>query len=66
MSGPVPLRDLQQAGVRRVSLGSALYNRAMGDLRHALTDLAAGNLATATAGLPFRSLSDLVDAAVRD
>jgi 2-methylisocitrate lyase-like PEP mutase family enzyme len=44
-----PWPQLQQAGVQRVSMGSALYKRVMGDLRTAAGQLAAGDLAAATA-----------------
>jgi len=41
-SGPVPLQDLAAAGVRRVSLGGALYRHAMGALVGAARELRAG------------------------
>ena len=49
-SGAVSLADLAAAGVRRVSLGGALYRRAMGGLRDAAQALQSGDLAAATAG----------------
>lgn len=63
MSGPVPFRELQAAGVKRVSLGVALYARAMGDLRRAAQALAAGDLASASAGMSFGEITALVAAA---
>ncbi|HYZ32717.1 MAG TPA: isocitrate lyase/phosphoenolpyruvate mutase family protein [Crenalkalicoccus sp.] len=46
-SGPVPLAELSAAGVKRVSLGGALYMRAMAELVTAAEALAAGDLAAA-------------------
>jgi 2-methylisocitrate lyase-like PEP mutase family enzyme len=49
--GPgVALADLEAAGVRRVSLGGALYRRALGALRDAAADLKAGDIPRAVAG----------------
>jgi 2-methylisocitrate lyase-like PEP mutase family enzyme len=42
-SGPVPLETLSAAGVRRVSLGGALYRHAMGALVQAAEALRAGD-----------------------
>jgi 2-methylisocitrate lyase-like PEP mutase family enzyme len=62
-SGPVPWAELQKAGVRRVSLGSGLYSRVMGDLQSAAGQLAAGDLAAATAGgIGYGELTKLVSA----
>jgi len=62
-SGPVPWAELQQAGVKRVSLGSGLYSRVMGDLQSAAGQLAAGDLAAATAGgIGYGELTKLVSA----
>lgn len=63
MSGAVPFAALQAAGVKRVSLGVALYTRVMADLRAALGELAAGDLPAASRGLPFREISAMVAAA---
>jgi 2-methylisocitrate lyase-like PEP mutase family enzyme len=53
--------ELQQAGVRRISLGSALYAHVMGALQRSAAALAAGDLATATAGrLSFGRISELL------
>jgi 2-methylisocitrate lyase-like PEP mutase family enzyme len=41
-SGPVPLATLEAAGVKRVSLGGALYRHAMGALAQAAGRLRAG------------------------
>lgn len=60
-SGPVPLAVLAEAGVKRVSLGGALYRRAMGALAEAATALRAGDIAGALAGaLPSRSIAALL------
>lgn len=60
-SGPIPWAELQKSGARRISLGSALYSRLMGDLQKAATQLAAGDLASATAGgMGYGELTKLV------
>jgi len=62
-SGVVPLAELAAAGVRRVSLGSGLYQRSMGALREAARDLAAGNLAGGGPSLTFAEVSGLIKGA---
>ncbi|WP_103380057.1 isocitrate lyase/PEP mutase family protein [Pseudonocardia dioxanivorans] len=52
--------DLQQAGVKRISVGPALYRHAMAALDQAVTALRAGDLATATTGLDNRRIADLL------
>jgi 2-methylisocitrate lyase-like PEP mutase family enzyme len=60
-SGPIPWVELQKSGAKRISLGSALYSRLMGDLQQAATQLAAGDLAAATAGgMSYGELTKLV------
>ena len=44
-SGPVPLAELAAEGVRRVSVGGALYRRAMGAVVDAAREMRAGMLA---------------------
>jgi 2-methylisocitrate lyase-like PEP mutase family enzyme len=44
-SGPVPLSELAAAGVRRVSVGGALYRRAMGAVADAARAMRGGDLA---------------------
>ncbi len=64
MCGTVPCAQLQKAGTKRVSLGSALYSRVMGDLEKAAGQLASGDLATASAGgIGYDALTKLVAAA---
>jgi 2-methylisocitrate lyase-like PEP mutase family enzyme len=60
MSGTVPWTELQKAGVKRLSMGSALYTRVMGDLRAAVTQLADGDLAAASHGMPFREIKKMI------
>jgi 2-methylisocitrate lyase-like PEP mutase family enzyme len=60
MAGTVPWVELQKAGVKRVSLGVALYTRVMGDLQKAAAELANGDLASASAGMSFGALSGLI------
>jgi 2-methylisocitrate lyase-like PEP mutase family enzyme len=64
MAGIEPWTELQKAGVKRVSLGVSLYTRVMGDLRLAAKQLAAGDLASAAAGMSFREVSKLIGEAV--
>ncbi len=49
-SGPVPLSELEEAGARRISLGGALYRRAMGGLAEAAKTLASGDFTGALEG----------------
>ncbi len=56
-NGPVALADLSQAGVRRVSVGGALYRRAMSALVEAATALRAGDLSAAMGGVSFGEIS---------
>lgn len=52
--------ELRMAGVKRISLGPALYTRAMGALEQAARSLAAGELAPATDGISFGRVSELL------
>ena len=63
MEGPVSVADLREAGVRRISLGAALYGRVMADLRVAAGQLAAGDMASASEGLGFRGILAMIRAA---
>jgi 2-methylisocitrate lyase-like PEP mutase family enzyme len=60
--GPgVPLHDLAVAGVRRISLGGALYRRAMAGLAAAAEAMRAGDLPTAVRGaVPGAELAALL------
>jgi 2-methylisocitrate lyase-like PEP mutase family enzyme len=64
--GPgVPLAELAAAGVRRVSLGGALYRRAMGGLAAAAQALRAGDLPGALRGaVPGSELAALLPSAL--
>lgn len=62
-TGPVPIAELQAAGVRRVSLGSALYRHAMASLKAAAETLAKGDIRPAAAGLPSSSIEELLKSA---
>jgi 2-methylisocitrate lyase-like PEP mutase family enzyme len=64
-SGAVPWIELQKAGVKRVSLGAALYSRVMGDLRKAATQLADGDLASGSEGMRFGEIAKMVSAATK-
>ena len=62
-SGPVPLARLAAAGVRRVSLGGALYRHAMGALVQAAERLRAGEFDFMGSAVTSRDVTDLVTAA---
>jgi 2-methylisocitrate lyase-like PEP mutase family enzyme len=60
-SGPMPLATLLELGVKRVSLGGALYRRAMAGLANAAKAMAAGDLAAAVApALPGKTIAALL------
>ena len=63
MGGAVPWIELQKAGVKRVSMGVALYTRVMGDLRKAAGQLADGDFASASAGISFGEIKKLISEA---
>jgi 2-methylisocitrate lyase-like PEP mutase family enzyme len=65
MGGAVPWSELQQAGVKRVSMGVALYTRVMGDLRAAAKQLANGDLASASRGIGFGEVKKLISEATK-
>jgi 2-methylisocitrate lyase-like PEP mutase family enzyme len=52
--------ELRAAGVKRISLGPALYAHAMGALEEAVGALARGDLATATTGMDFERMGALL------
>jgi len=54
------LRGLQAAGVKRISLGPALYTNAMTALEQAARALRAGDIASATAGIGFDRVGELL------
>jgi hypothetical protein len=56
----LPWAELKKAGIKRVSLGVALYMRVMGDLQKAAIELTSGDLASASAGMNFGELSKLI------
>jgi 2-methylisocitrate lyase-like PEP mutase family enzyme len=63
MAGTLPWTELQKAGVKRVSLGAALYGNAMGSLQSAATALSKGDLETASSGMSFRDAAAMIKAA---
>ncbi|MGH8136629.1 MAG: isocitrate lyase/PEP mutase family protein [Terriglobia bacterium] len=65
MSGTLPWSELQRAGVRRVSMGAALYARVMGELQNAARQLAGGDLASASKGIGFREISQMISEATK-
>ncbi|CDR12995.1 isocitrate lyase/phosphoenolpyruvate mutase family protein [Streptomyces iranensis] len=52
--------ELQKAGVKRISVGPALYTHAMGAVEQAAKALVAGDLASATTGISFGRVSELL------
>jgi 2-methylisocitrate lyase-like PEP mutase family enzyme len=65
MSGTLPWAELQKVGVKRVSMGVSLYTRVMDDLRKAATQLAAGDLASASEGMGFGEIMKMISAATQ-
>jgi len=63
MKETLPFAEVQKAGVQRVSMGSSLYLRVMGDLRNAAAQLSKGDLASASAGMSFRDAVQLISKA---
>lgn len=59
-SNPVALAELSAAGVRRVSLGSALYRRAMTALVEIAEALRSGDLSEAAHALPSAEIAALL------
>jgi len=64
MEGAVPVAELLKAGVKRISMGVALYMRVMADLRVAAKQLADGDTATSSTGLNFREASKLIESTI--
>jgi 2-methylisocitrate lyase-like PEP mutase family enzyme len=64
--GAVPWAELQKAGVKRISMGVALYTRVMGDLRKAAKELADGDLASASKGISFREIMAMIGNAPKE
>ena len=52
--------ELRATGVKRISLGPALYAHAMGALEEAIGALVRGDLATATTGMDFGRMDALL------
>jgi len=59
-SGPVPLATLAAAGVRRVSLGGALYRCALSTLNASAETLRRGDLSPAAGGLSMDEIAALL------
>ena len=59
-TGPVPLAELSAAGVRRVSLGGALYRGAMAALVQAANSLRAGDIGAGATGIPSAEIATLL------
>jgi 2-methylisocitrate lyase-like PEP mutase family enzyme len=52
----VTVAELREAGIKRISVGGALYARAMTALKQAAAQLANGDIASATSGMSFRDI----------
>ncbi|HET9877595.1 MAG TPA: isocitrate lyase/phosphoenolpyruvate mutase family protein [Mycobacterium sp.] len=59
-AGIVTVAELQKAGVKRISMGSALYTHAAAAVRDAAARLAAGDIAAATTGMSFAEMTSLI------
>jgi 2-methylisocitrate lyase-like PEP mutase family enzyme len=55
MAGTLPWTEVQEAGVKRLSLGAALYTRVMGHLAQGAQELLAGDLAAGAGETPSMS-----------
>ena len=62
-SGPVPVAELQAAGVKRISLGAAGYTNAMGTLRASLKEAMGGNLVPVSTGMRAKTIMKLIEKA---
>jgi 2-methylisocitrate lyase-like PEP mutase family enzyme len=60
---PVRLRELEAAGVVRVSVGGALYRRSLSSLVERARALRAGDLSAATGGIPGAEIAALLSQA---
>lgn len=59
-AGIVTVAELQQAGVKRISMGSGLYLHSAAALRDAAERLAAGDIAAATSGMSFAEMTNVI------
>lgn len=59
-TGPVPVAVLAEAGVRRISLGGALYRVAMARLAEAARGLAQGDMSVVKTGIAGREMAALL------
>jgi 2-methylisocitrate lyase-like PEP mutase family enzyme len=59
-SGAAPFSELSATGVARVSLGGALYRRAMSGLLEAAAAMRAGDLGSAAHAVPGRDIATLL------
>ena len=62
-AGTPTVAELRQAGVKRISLGGALYLHSAGALWEAAASLAADDIAAATTGMTFAEASRLITGA---
>ncbi|WP_112248213.1 isocitrate lyase/PEP mutase family protein [Kribbella monticola] len=59
--GKLTVAELQAAGVKRISLGMALYAHTIAALEQATKSLLAGDIASATNGITFARLTELLN-----
>jgi 2-methylisocitrate lyase-like PEP mutase family enzyme len=62
----VTVAELRRAGVKRISMGTALYTRAMTALDEAAGRLAAGDIASASSGMSFGEVYRLISDSQND
>jgi 2-methylisocitrate lyase-like PEP mutase family enzyme len=65
-SATVTVSELQQAGVKRISLGAGLFTHAATALQDAAAHLAAGDLEAATAGMSFAEMLRVISGATSE
>jgi len=61
MSERPTVAELSAVGVKRISIGSALYTHVAASLQDAAAALANGDIAAATSGMSFSELNSLLD-----
>jgi 2-methylisocitrate lyase-like PEP mutase family enzyme len=63
--GPVPIAELRAAGVKRISLGAALYCHIMKSLKTAAASMIAGDITPAKDGISPSTIMGLIRAATK-
>jgi 2-methylisocitrate lyase-like PEP mutase family enzyme len=63
--GALSAQELRRVGVKRISMGAALYRRTVGALKEAAAQLAAGDIAAATEGPSLGDIAELISNAAK-